>query len=216
MIDVWLTNGSEKIWFPVNPMEEFTTTAPAESDSVDLIGVGEVSIIKKPRLMSWTFSSFFPKEWGPYCNYKSLKDPSEYVKLILKWKDSGVPSRFIVTGAEVELNYSVTIESFNFTDKAGEVGDIHFEINLKEYKYVAPKQVVITIVNPPPPPSPRPVPPAPPAQRTYTVVRGDCLWNIAKKFYGKGSQWPTIYNANKGVIGGNPNLIYPGQKYIIP
>lgn len=25
-----------------------------------------------------------------------------------------------------------------------------------------------------------------------------------------------IYNANKGVIGGNPNLIYPGQVLTIP
>lgn len=25
-----------------------------------------------------------------------------------------------------------------------------------------------------------------------------------------------IYEANKGVIGKNPNLIYPGQKYTIP
>ena len=37
------------------------------------------------------------------------------------------------------------------------------------------------------------------------------MWNIAKKFYGNGSKYTVIYNANKGVIGGNPNLIYPGQ-----
>lgn len=47
--------------------------------------------------------------------------------------------------------------------------------------------------------------------QTYTVVRGDNLWNIAKKKYGNASQWPTIYNNNRSVIGGNPNRIYPGQ-----
>ncbi len=50
---------------------------------------------------------------------------------------------------------------------------------------------------------------------SYTVVKGDCLWNIAKKFYGKGSQYTVIYNANKDKIK-NPNLIYPGQVLIIP
>lgn len=47
--------------------------------------------------------------------------------------------------------------------------------------------------------------------QTYTVVKGDNLWNIAKKKYGNASQWPTIYNNNRSVIGGNPNRIYPGQ-----
>ena len=50
----------------------------------------------------------------------------------------------------------------------------------------------------------------------YTVKKGDCLWNIAKKFYGKGAKYTVIYNANKKVIGGNPNLIYPGQVLTIP
>ena len=51
---------------------------------------------------------------------------------------------------------------------------------------------------------------------TYTVKKGDCLWNIAKAMYGKGSDYTKIYNANKGVIGKNPNLIYPGQVFVIP
>lgn len=50
---------------------------------------------------------------------------------------------------------------------------------------------------------------------TYTVVKGDCLWNIAKKFYGSGAQYTRIYNANKDKIR-NPNLIYPGQVLTIP
>lgn len=50
---------------------------------------------------------------------------------------------------------------------------------------------------------------------TYTVVSGDCLWNIAKKFYGSGAQYVKIYNANKNIIK-NPNLIYPGQVLTIP
>ena len=50
---------------------------------------------------------------------------------------------------------------------------------------------------------------------SYTVVKGDCLWNIAKKFYGSGSQYTMIYNANRDKIK-NPSLIYPGQVLIIP
>lgn len=52
--------------------------------------------------------------------------------------------------------------------------------------------------------------------KSYTVKKGDCLYAIARKFYGSGSNWKKIYEANKKKIGNNPNLIYPGQKLKIP
>ena len=54
-----------------------------------------------------------------------------------------------------------------------------------------------------------------PQTKTYTVKKGDTLWGIAKKYYGNGAKYPTIYNANKGKIK-NPNLIYVGQVFTIP
>ncbi len=56
-----------------------------------------------------------------------------------------------------------------------------------------------------------------PKDISYTVVRGDCLWNIAKKkeHYGNGFAWPKIYNANRDQIK-NPDLIYPKQVFKIP
>ncbi|NCE63016.1 LysM peptidoglycan-binding domain-containing protein [Pseudoflavonifractor sp. 524-17] len=50
----------------------------------------------------------------------------------------------------------------------------------------------------------------------YTVKKGDNLWTIAKKFYGSGAGYIKIYEANRDVIGGSPNLIYPGQVFKIP
>ena len=52
-------------------------------------------------------------------------------------------------------------------------------------------------------------------QRTYTVKKGDCLWKIAKKFYGNGALYTKIYDANSKQIA-KPNLIYVGQKLVIP
>ncbi len=56
-----------------------------------------------------------------------------------------------------------------------------------------------------------------PKEVDYTVVKGDCLWNIAKKkdFYGNGFAWPNIYKANRDKIK-NPDLIYPKQVFTIP
>jgi nucleoid-associated protein YgaU len=51
---------------------------------------------------------------------------------------------------------------------------------------------------------------------SYTVVKGDCLWNIAKARYGSGIDYVRIYEANKSVIGDNPDLIYPGTQLVLP
>jgi nucleoid-associated protein YgaU len=49
----------------------------------------------------------------------------------------------------------------------------------------------------------------------YVIKSGDTLSAIAQKFYGKGSAYPRIFEANREVIK-NPDLIYPGQKIRIP
>ncbi len=56
-----------------------------------------------------------------------------------------------------------------------------------------------------------------PTVKNYTVVKGDCLWRIAKKpeHYGNGFAWPVIYKANRDQIK-NPNLIFPKQIFKIP
>ncbi|MEW8691599.1 MAG: peptidoglycan-binding protein LysM [Candidatus Thiodiazotropha endolucinida] len=49
----------------------------------------------------------------------------------------------------------------------------------------------------------------------YTIESGDTLSAIAKRFLGKASDYPKIFEANREVIK-DPNLIYPGQKIRIP
>ena len=51
---------------------------------------------------------------------------------------------------------------------------------------------------------------------SYTVIKGDCLWNIAKKdyIYNDPFKWPRIYEANKDKIK-DPDLIYPKQVFTI-
>ena len=49
----------------------------------------------------------------------------------------------------------------------------------------------------------------------YVVKSGDCLWTISREVLNDPLKWPLIYTANEGKIG-NPNLIYPGQRFAIP
>ncbi|MGI2293657.1 5'-nucleotidase C-terminal domain-containing protein [Paenibacillus sp. GXUN7292] len=51
--------------------------------------------------------------------------------------------------------------------------------------------------------------------KTYTVVKGDNLFRIAKKTLNDGTLWKQIYELNKDKIK-NPSLIYPGQILVLP
>ncbi|WGR94951.1 LysM peptidoglycan-binding domain-containing protein [Bradyrhizobium sp. ISRA435] len=50
---------------------------------------------------------------------------------------------------------------------------------------------------------------------TTTVSRGDSLWRISRRALGAGPRYVGIYRANKAQIH-NPNLIYPGQVFVMP
>ncbi|TFV94895.1 LysM domain-containing protein [Leifsonia flava] len=66
---------------------------------------------------------------------------------------------------------------------------------------------------PPNPPNDGPVLAAQPTGRTYTVVAGDTLSGIARRFYGDASRWKEIREVN-GIA--DPKQIYPGQELTIP
>lgn len=48
---------------------------------------------------------------------------------------------------------------------------------------------------------------------TYTVVKGDSLWNIAVRAYGDGFKWTEIAKANKLI---NPDVIHSGNVLVLP
>lgn len=67
----------------------------------------------------------------------------------------------------------------------------------------------------PSPSAPRPAPAPSTTTRDYTIKSGDSLSKIAKEFYGNAGDWRKIFEANKDKIK-DPNMIFPGQKIIIP
>ncbi|MEM1307859.1 MAG: LysM peptidoglycan-binding domain-containing protein [Pseudomonadota bacterium] len=51
--------------------------------------------------------------------------------------------------------------------------------------------------------------------RKYVVRRGDTLWRIARRHYGRGIKYHRIFRANRRKIR-NPHLIYPCQRFRVP
>lgn len=207
-MEFWLKkSNSDKIMLPVNP-ESFAFTEKHNNTSVNVNSIGEVNLLGKRDLKTGTISSHFPKRDRNYANNSGRQAPYTYINKLLSWKSSGKPVQLIITGTKI--NFQVTIETLKYGEQDG-TGDVYYDLTLKEYRAVEIKKTKLKKTEKSKPKRPA----AKKKTKTYTVKSGDCLWNIAKRFYGNGAQYTKIYNANRGKIK-NPNLIYPGQKLTIP
>lgn len=216
---MWLTYNAEKekIQLPVLPTS-FQTRNGSKNDSVDIAELGEVVIMQSRSALQFSFSSFFPATRFPGLKAGKITKPLELVERINTWKASRKPVHFIATACGIDL--FVTIESFDYSEEGGDPGTYQYSISLKEYREISVRQVKVDIpakkatVKKEEPRVDNTVQP-----KTYTVKGGDCLWNIARRFYGDGSVYKKIYEANKAVIDahrGGPNMIWPGDVLKIP
>lgn len=226
MISFFAKYKERLVQLPVNP-ENITINSSMNNSSTDTVGQGEINNIGFEKLKELTISSFFPKRYGGelYINTGGqFEDPDFYIKFFNDIKKAREPFRLIIT--DINVNMLVSIESFNHTYQWG-TDDVDYELELKEYKehnirvlkaselgsngiqQVGTASVTNTNSN-------RSIEKSIP--KSYTVVNGDSLWKIAQKYLGDGSRWKEIYtyNNNKSIIGGNPNLIRPGQVLSIP
>ena len=208
--------GGREINIPVLPAK-LNVSSPGKNERVTVLELGEVLLLRKKGLRILSWESFFPVSKAPY-TVGQIRDPVSIVQAIQKARDQKSPVRFLITGTDLDCNLRMGIDSFEYEERSGELGDLYYTIKLYEWKDISPKRIVLPEKKEEPAKTKEPERPGKPEQtsKTYTVKPGDCLWNIAKKFYGKGSDYTKIYNANKGKIGSNPNLIYPGQVFTIP
>lgn len=214
-VEIYLTfNGSEDgICLPVNP-SEISIQAGSANESVSVQRLGEVTIIQDPVLKTFSFSSQFPKHYGPYCVYKGIPEPYEAVAKIEKWKSSGFPVQFIVINPNgLDWDLTVTIESITYKEIAGDVGTVYYDLSLKEYRYIKPRtletkqvngQTKVKVSQKGKRPNPKIKP------KSYMVKAGDSLWTISRRV---GVAYEKIAEAN-GIKA--PYTIYPNQVLMIP
>lgn len=217
-MDAYIKYEDETFHFPVNPFS-VSVNGGKKYDTFDILYQGEKDFPSKAkRIRQMSLTTMFPSEYEPYCRYQDIPDPAEAMKKIIEWSESEAIVRLIITG-DYGFNELVNIANYQEDESGSNQGDKYITLDIRVVGGDGSLEI-ITI-------KPRSSSPAPKLkdnrpkskqQKTYTVKPGDSLWKIARRgdIYGNGAQWPKIYNANKGVIGNNPDRIYPGQKYIIP
>ena len=200
----------------------------SRNETVTLINQGEVNLLKSPSLVEVSFEMRLPQQQYPFA--KPWKPVKTYTDKLKDLKGNKKPFQFIVSRLSpsgrvlFDTNLTMVVEDYTMKENFDEGLDVLVDVKLKEYKKYGTQTAKIESV---PKQSGTTRSGTKQSNGQYVVKSGDCLWNIAKAFYGDGSRWKEIYEANKQVIedravksgkesSSNGHWIFPGTKLIIP
>lgn len=212
---------------PVLP-EKITVKRSANSAEKTVLELGNVNLLNGAKLRQISFDSFFPSVYIPSVNVagSQLKEPMNYVRAINSCMLSKKPLRFILIGADLDINILMSVESFEYTESYGDVGTLTYKLSLKEWVEYSPRRVTISggkAVSGQAKRSGSPENAPSGNAKSYTVKRGDCMWAICKAMYDDGSLYHKLYLANKANMDernkgtGYPiYTIYAGQVLTLP
>lgn len=198
---------------PVTP-KEMKIKINNKNKTIDIINLGEANILKMPGLSTIEFEFVAPAFQYPYVT--NYQPQGFYYYLLEKLKVEQKPFIFSVirqlpTGRYTyPSSFNVSLEDYTILETVDEGFDIVFSVVLKQYKEFATQRIQIkestegkkTVEKK----QPRETTKEP--EKTYTVKKGNTLWNIAKKELGDGTRYKEIAKLNNI---SNPNKIYPGQ-----
>lgn len=231
--DFYFKIGEEVLTLPITP-SSLNMKIGSNNKVVTLINEGDINILKSPSLAEFEFDARFPMRSYPYS--REALNFEAYLNKFTALKTDKTPFVFSVIRTTPDGRGTwgtvrrVTLEDLEIEEDADEGDDVIVSFSLKEYKEYGVK----TIKTPESKPDTTSTSEQPRSNdnktnkaTTYKVKSGDCLWNIAKSFYGNGSKWTSIYEANKAVIeaeakkygrqsSSNGHWIYPNTTLVIP
>ena len=195
LTEIWFTTKDKAIRLPVIP-SEFERVIDAGYDTNAIIGLGDVAVLTSNGLAQLSLSSFFPNNEYSFNEYSNVPKPYDMVRYFKEWKNKGTVVRVIFTGTDI--NQEMYITNFAYGERDG-TGDVYYTMDLLEYRPI----IVPTITennsnntqNTNRPTDTNNKNNSSNKQKTHKVVKGDCLWDIAQKYYGKGSLYPKIKEA---------------------
>ena len=215
MYQLYLKQDGKQILLPVTPAEIEMKTGN-RNKAVYILNFGEMNLAKKPGLQEIRFTALLPgRRYSFVQTEDGFHEPEYFLNCFKEYKAAAKPVQLILfrrlaDGTQLFCgNMDVLLEDYTVTEKGGEQGDFWVEMCWKEWKTAKSIRYSVkgqnggnVLVE-----QGKERQAKTPAV-TYTVKKGDCLWNIAKNQLGDGTKYKEIAQKN-GIS--DPNRIYPGQ-----
>lgn len=199
----------ESLQIPVLP-QEITVKWERQTETVNILNLGEVDFTTGKKLQEVSFSSFFPVEYTPtYCRYADIPDPAAAYMTLDGWCAArnteyipDRPVRLMIVGTSLNINMLVLISSLEVQDRGGEPGDIYYSIACREWREIKIRtEAERRARNNRPNPKPKPKTILQKAKSGEKVQ--EFLYKIAKQHYGSGQSWDKILSMNKDKLQGD-------------
>lgn len=178
---------------------------------VETININEMGDVYRPggrTRFAGNFTFLLPAQNYPWMESGSRADPQYYLDYLNEWAIDDKTERMVITGTEI--NMLVYIEDVTQGEQDG-TGDRYVTVSVREHSDL---EAVEVATNSGTQNSSQPTAPSGKTQ-SYTIVAGDTLSVICRRYYGKSSA--KYYNALAKYNGiKNPHLIYPGTTLRIP
>lgn len=132
---------NQRVYLPVNP-PKLELQVPGGNTTLNIVNLGDTSILKNPGLKTLSFESFIPTQnSGSYVESDVQVFAAEFYKnffeAVMAQKE---PINFVVT--ELNIALSMSVEDFSYWWEGGDP-DMHFKISLKQYRKSAIKITTI-------------------------------------------------------------------------
>ena len=203
----FISDGSV-LTLPVTP-SSYVWTWGKNIETVNISAIGDAYFPGNVARHTGKIECMFPAHDYSWLAPGAYTDPRVYVSRFSIWSQADTVVRYIVDGTDI--NAQVLIESIHIEEKDGSE-DVYATILLREWVDVEAASVAT-------PDSTAGTQNGRQSQetgsRSYTIVSGDMLSVICRRYYGDGSA--KYYNALAAYNGiQNPHLIYPGNTITIP
>lgn len=213
---------------PVTP-DKIKAKYQGKNEEFDLINGKNISRINAFKLPVWEMSLLIPAFEYPFRNKVGVVRNRDYYlnhfnnlaakkmpfnMLIIRTLPNGDfdfgnnTGAFISNNNGIIINTAVSLEEYMVTDSSGNGFDIIIDVKIKKYIGYGTQKIEIGKDNKANSIVSQTRPDTKAAPKSYTVKKGDTLYNICRAQLGDGNRYKDIAKLNNIA---NANLIYPGQ-----
>ena len=195
-VDIWITDleTKRKMQIPWIPDSISFGSGGTKFATYNIIDLGEVLVPYGRNLRKVEWEGSLPGEGHmnlPFLRGGKHVPPKTIQSQWSIWKKNGTRLNLLITGTPI--NMDVYLEDYNITYK-GSAGDYKYDIKFVDYSEL---KVTYSVVEQP---KQTQRSETQSSAKTHTVKSGDNLWALAKTYYGDGTKYTKIYDANADVI----------------